>query len=279
MRILLPKGGGLVATKSEALERLQRSLDAIQGLRRLPRGSQEFTKWHRDTKIAIANTFGKDEQHVADFTEIRYTLTSCTMGTPDSAWEDAYRRGLDCAEPILRSMIEEIREYWPEKQPVAPLPRTLTDTVDSNQSNVFVVHGHDDSARESVARVLTKLGLNPIILHEQPNEGRTLVEKFESHADVSFAVVLLTPDDCGGRAGDDPSLRPRARQNVILELGYFMGRLGRERVCALVKGDLERPSDIVGVVYVPMDDERAWEMRLVRELKARNFDVDANLLI
>ena len=115
---------------------------------------------------------------------------------------------------------------------------------------VFLVHGRDESAREGTARFLEKLGLEAIILHEQPNAGRTIIEKVETFAGVAFAVVLLTPDDVGGIASNPPALNPRARQNVILELGYFIGRLGRAHVAALLKGDVEKPSDYDGVVYI-----------------------------
>ena len=122
------------------------------------------------------------------------------------------------------------------REPVAP------ETV----GNVFVVHGHDDALKESVARFLEKLQLNPIILHEQPNSGRTLIEKFEANATVGYAVVLMTRDDQCGTEG-------RPRQNVIFELGYFYGLLGRSRVAALVGEDVTRPSDFQGIVYIPLE--------------------------
>jgi predicted nucleotide-binding protein len=144
---------------------------------------------------------------------------------------------------------------------------------------VFIVHGHDEAAREGVARFLEKLDLEPIILHEQPSGGRTVIEKLEHHADVAFAVVLLTPDDVGAAAGDRDDLSPRARQNVVLELGYFAGRLGRSRVCALHKGSLELPSDIIGVVYVPLDSGGSWRLLLAKELREAGFDIDLNAAI
>lgn len=102
---------------------------------------------------------------------------------------------------------------------------------------IFIVHGHDEGAREAVARYVERLGFEPIILHEQASQGRTIIEKIEAHSDVGFAIVLLTPDDFGGRKGEEA--KDRARQNVLLELGYFVGRLGRARVCALKRGELE----------------------------------------
>jgi predicted nucleotide-binding protein len=131
------------------------------------------------------------------------------------------------------------------------------------------------AGKKAVARFVSTLGLDPIILHEQPNQGRTLIEKFEAHAEVSFAVVILTGDDsCGPAHSESP--RPRARQNVVFELGYFVGRLGRKRVCTLYEEGVEVPSDFSGIVYVPLDAAGAWRPLLARELKAAGFQVDMN---
>ena len=146
-------------------------------------------------------------------------------------------------------------------------------------SKVFLVHGHDESAKESTARFLEKLSLEAIILHEQPNAGRTIIEKVECYAEVAFAVVLLTPDDIGGKQESEPAFKSRARQNVILELGFFLGRLGRKHVAALIKGDVEKPSDYDGVAYIPMDQAGAWKFELARELKAAGLNVDLNDVI
>jgi predicted nucleotide-binding protein len=139
----------------------------------------------------------------------------------------------------------------------------------------FIVHGHDEAARELVARFIERLGLVPVILHEQPNKGSTIIEKLEENADVSFGVVLLTPDDEGKKKGDS-ALRDRARQNVLLELGYFIGRLGRKHVCALHKGSVEIPTDYLGVLFVPFDDSGGWQLKLAKELKAAGFFIDMN---
>lgn len=139
---------------------------------------------------------------------------------------------------------------------------------------IFVVHGHDEGARETVARFIERIGFEAIILHEQANRGRTVIEKVEAHGDVGFAVVLLTPDDVGGTSPE--ALHPRARQNVILELGYFVGLLSRARVCALRKGDVEIPSDFAGVVYQPFDDHGGWKAALARELQEVGYDIDWN---
>jgi predicted nucleotide-binding protein len=145
---------------------------------------------------------------------------------------------------------------------------------------VFVVHGRDNAAKESTARFLEKLRLQAVILHEQPSSGRTIIEKFENYSeDVGFAVVLLTPDDIGGINAKAHELNPRARQNVILELGYFIGRLGRTNVCALYKGGIELPSDYQGVVYIEMDDHDAWKTKLAQELVQAKVPIDLSGLI
>lgn len=140
---------------------------------------------------------------------------------------------------------------------------------------VFIVHGHDGEARETVARFLTMIGFTPIILHEQANRGRTIIEKVEANSDVGFAIVLLTPDD-EGKARNSTHLEPRARQNVLLELGYFIGCLGRDHVCALKRGSVEIPSDFAGVVWETMDSGDGWKQVLGRELEAAGHNIDWN---
>ena len=146
---------------------------------------------------------------------------------------------------------------------------------------VFIVHGHDDVMKLAVARAITDLGLKPIILHEQPNAGKTIIEKFERDSDVGFAVASLSPDDMAYASAAEPNTaKPRARQNVVLELGYFVGSIGRDRVMALKRGnDLQVPSDFNGVVYTQYDDAGNWKFEPVRELKVAGYNVDANALI
>lgn len=127
--------------------------------------------------------------------------------------------------------------------------------------------------RESVARYVGALGLEAVILHEQPNLSRTLIEKLEAHADVDFAIVLLSPDDEVVK-GMTKDRERRARQNVIFELGLFVGKLGRQRVCALYKQGVELPTDYAGVAYVKFDADDGWRLKLVKELKAAQVPVD-----
>jgi len=146
-------------------------------------------------------------------------------------------------------------------------------------ANVFVVHGHDDTMRERVARLLEQLGLHPVILREQTDAGRTVIEKFEHHAlEAAFAVILLSPDDVVRHRDDTewPTKPNRARQNVILEMGYFMGRLGRARTAALYVPGTELPSDLHGLLYIAFDEH--WPLRLAKELRDAGLAVDLNRL-
>lgn len=172
----------------------------------------------------------------------------------------------------------DIPHYGIERKPVE-LSKETTRTPNLLVSRkIFIVHGHDEGSKEGVARFLQNVGFEPIILHERPNMGRTIITKFHEEAsDVSYAVVLVTPDDTGGVNSD--SLRPRARQNVVFELGYFIGKLGFGKVAALVKGDVETPSDVDGVVYIPFDNAGGWKNQLARELKGAGYEIDGNLLL
>ena len=167
-------------------------------------------------------------------------------------------------------MIDEIKEYWADDDQTheKPSPTKTGKRLDTNE--VFIVHGRDESTKQTVARFLEKLSLTPTILHEQPNSGRTLIEKFEQHAQkAAFAVILLTPDDVGAVVGEEDNLKPRARQNVILELGYFLGTpWTSHRVCPLIVEGVEIPSDYDGVAYVRLDEFEGWELKLIRELRA-----------
>jgi predicted nucleotide-binding protein len=145
-------------------------------------------------------------------------------------------------------------------------------------SKVFIVHGHDRASKAEVAGFIRKLGFEAIILHERPNKGRALITKFREEAEgAGFAVVLMTPDDLG-RAEKAADLNPRARQNVVFELGFFIGKLGPEHVAALVEGDIEIPSDFDGVVYISLD-EADWQTKLGIELQEAGYKFDWNNLM
>lgn len=190
---------------------------------------------------------------------------------------EGYRRGIESAvlklktlKELLEERLQDATDVFPSGSGAKPQEKFL------NTRRVFVVHGRDEAAKDAVARFLSRLDLNPIILHEQPNQGRTIIEKFEAHSAVDYAVVIFTPDDVGHPTNEPEKARPRARQNVVLELGFFLGSLGRQRICVLYKGDVEIPTDYNGVLYVPMDDNGAWRLSIAREMKNAGVAVDLN---
>ena len=189
--------------------------------------------------------------------------------------------GLALKSGYIEGLIAKDETQSTAEIPGNPSPQnTGIAQISLSSRRVFVVHGHDNEVKETTARFLDKLGLDPVILHEQPNQGRTIIEKFEvSSSDVAFAVVLLTPDDVGGTKDDTPHLKPRARQNVILELGYFLGRLGRTRVCALHRGGVELPSDYQGVLYIEFDSAGAWKAKLAQEFVEAKLTINLQGLI
>jgi predicted nucleotide-binding protein len=166
----------------------------------------------------------------------------------------------------VRSLEEDLAETQSEPSSAASM-ETLK-AVASDE--IFVVHGRDEAAKNEVARCIERAGLTAVILHEQPSAGKTIIEKFEKHGSAAgFAVVIATPDDIGGTTESDR--QPRARQNVIGEMFWFAARLGRDRVCALIRGQVEMPSDFAGVGYTPMDDHGGWKRKLLQELDAAGY--------
>lgn len=147
-----------------------------------------------------------------------------------------------------------------------------TNPGEFNTKQVFIVHGHDDIAKLEMASFVKGLGLEPIILSQQASSGRTIIEKIEHYSNVGFGVILYTPCDVGAKAGTLSSAY-RARQNVVFEHGYLIGKLGRPRVAAIVKGQVETPNDISGVVYVALDDHGNWKEHLTNEMRAVGYSV------
>jgi predicted nucleotide-binding protein len=159
-----------------------------------------------------------------------------------------------------------------------PTPANSSPSAATKSNRVFIVHGHDHASKNELELFLKELGLDPIVLHRQPDEGQTVIEKFEKYSDVGYAFVLLTPDDIGYPAADDllademRSKAKRARQNVVLEFGYFIGRLSRANVCCLYMGGVELPSDIHGLLYKEFHKSVQEVFYTIRkELEARKY--------
>ena len=144
------------------------------------------------------------------------------------------------------------------------------------RTEVFISHGQDEEATITLAKFVEKLGLKPTFLDEQSSNGLTVIKHLEEYAEnAGFAIALLTPDDVGALKGEsDRQLNPRANQNVIFELGYFIGKLNSNQVCLLYKEGVELPSDIRDVAYVPMDSADGWKLKLSQEMQNAGLPID-----
>jgi len=163
-----------------------------------------------------------------------------------------------------------------ENKPESFPKRNTKNTKNKKIKNkVFIVHGHDNETKQEVSRYIESLNIEAIILHEQASSGMTIIEKIEHYSsEADFALVLYTACDLGRGIKETKSHpRNRARQNVIFEHGYLMAKLGRENVCALVKGEIETPNDISGVVYVGLDTAGAWKLEVNKELQACGYEI------
>jgi predicted nucleotide-binding protein len=228
------------------------------------RSLEAYTEWSARARSFLAKTF-PDE--VAEFNNLH----------EDNAM--TWKRGLASQRGLLEGLAAKAEDTVGIMAALAP-SRAVPGVPESTPSKkVFVVHGHDHDAKDKVARFLERLKLEPIVLHEQANEGRTVIEKFEAYANVGFAVVLLTPDDVGALATERTNLNSRARQNVVLELGYFLGKLKRNRVCALYKEGVEFPSDYAGVLYAKLDSAGEWRAKLAQDLSAAGIPIDVDGLL
>lgn len=152
-------------------------------------------------------------------------------------------------------------------------------SIEAANRKIFVVYGHDEGARNQLDAMLRRWGLEPLILDQLPSKGQTIIEKLEEYtADVGFGVVLSTPDDEGHRRGKEDERTFRARQNVVLELGMLLTKLGRQKVAILLKDQekMERPSDIQGLIYIPFKDNLQKDAGsvLAKEMAAQGYNID-----
>lgn len=269
----------LVVPKEEAQQKIQERIDVGNGILVKPIDSKQV--------------LDKVEKEKLNWSKYNSELLNRLFD--NSTMADEYNRwfgGAVSMRPSFHELVHDLRESMEDKiarlesirDRLELIPEIISKSslkISSKKeigNKVFLVHGHDDAARETVARFLEKLTLEVIILRDEPDKGRTIIEKIEDYSDVGFAVVLLTPDDKGTSVSEE-EYKFRARQNVIFEWGYFIGKLGRGRVSALYKEGIEMPSDYSGVLYIPFDNNGGWQMKLAREIREAGLDIDINKLL
>lgn len=217
----------------------------------------DFTEWQQMTKAVIKRLFVDHAEKIKDFESISYRPGVTTNLTPKEVWPNAYEKGLNQAIGLLNALKYELK--LSVKDDISEKPNAIM------QSNTcFIVHGHNNEIKLEVKDFVTaELKLRPIVLHQKPNEGKTVLEKFEKHADVDFAVCVWSADDEGNEKGSSIT-KLRARQNVIIETGFFWGKLGRDRVIVLLEDGVEIPSDYAGMLYIKYSGN--WMEELRREV-------------
>ena len=224
------------------------------------KGTVEYKRYRSAAHLDTASVF------IGDTTPLHEVIEGLQHGKD---------RSIEILEGIKRLFLEEIDLTAP-----APVDQMVQNVQsDSISRDIFIVHGSDHGARDAVARFLERLDLSPIILDEEASKGRTIYQKFFDHSTVVYAVVLFTPDDVGGPADESASMRPRPRQNVVYELGFFSAKLGHRNVCVLYSDGVEIPSDLSGVIYIPLDNSGAWNLRLAKEMKGAGIEIDMNQVI
>ncbi|MEE0544873.1 MAG: nucleotide-binding protein [Faecalibacterium sp.] len=251
-------------------ERFKKIYDDIDVLieHRVITSSQEFISWKTRAERFLRTHYGENSKEAVDFGNTHFSLMIYTFNETESDYIEACKSGLVESKAVFEVYLEELKE-----NDVTPDNEATQDNSIS-KSKVFVVHGHDEALKQEVARIVEKQGLEAIILSEQANQGKTIIEKIEENADVGAAICLFTKDDYG-RAKDASEDKLRARQNVVFEAGYFMGKLGRGNVIIVADKDLELPSDMQGVVYT---DSKNWKIEVLQGLDKIGYAVDFNRL-
>jgi len=227
-----------------------------------------FNKWRIEVKNLLSMTCGIDSVHYQEF-----------ISTEKSVGFYTHHTLFDRLKPVFLAAKGDYLGGFMESLVQVDTVSHATANTDNLfvKDKVFIVHGHDNEMKLEVARFLEKLNINPVILHEQANAGKTIIEKFEKFSEVGYAIVLYSPCDVGKEKFGKGKLQSRARQNVVFEHGYLLGKLGRDKVTALIKPNIEKPSDTDGVVYIEYDAGN-WKILMATELQNAGFNVDLNLL-
>ncbi|QOR36154.1 nucleotide-binding protein [Clostridium sp. 'deep sea'] len=220
-------------------------------------------------ELYINKIFGKNSEYLVILSEIQFGCwNTCNEDLQRYSWQKATNKLCNLITIILEDLsltTDDIKCY---KKKLA-------------NDKVFIIHGHDGELKQEVARFIEKLGLKAVILHEQIKTGETIMERIEGYSNIGFAIALLSPDDkvLSSNLSGKSSETYRARQNVIFEMGFFIGRIGRNRVFTIVKGEnLEILSDFGGVVYYSYDND-CWKLSLIKALNNVEYKVDANSLL
>lgn len=274
-------------------ERLKEFYDEADKLIRnkVTAGDQRFKDWELKVSRYLSHRYGiqsvemeefrKTEfEDVFDFDNAEKKIETCRKGLEATKrtfkiyLKEISKEMLENAQKSMRQQLREMQKERYEDGMLMNASQEVSMKKAKEYKKVFIVHGHDNGLKQEVARLVEKQGLEAIILSEQANRGKTIIEKFEEHSDVGAAICLFTGDDYG-RTKDAEEDKLRARQNVVFEAGFFMGKLGRENVVLIANPDIEIPSDLKGFVYT---NEKSWQIDALKELKTIGYAIDLNKL-
>lgn len=243
-------------------ETLQYIIDEIDVLinNKVTSSDPKFAAWKVKIERYLINKYGENSYEIKEFNKLHFCLVAMTFETSHNDYVEACRADLLTAKEILSIYLNDTETHY----------ETESSNTMSDFGKVFIVHGHDEALKQKVARIIERQGIEVIILNEKPNKGKTIIEKIESYSDVNAAICLFTPDDICS----DGTKRPR--QNVVFEAGYFMGKIGREKVICIANDEFEILSDLQGVIYVNTNN---WEIDILKELRAIGYNVDLNKLL
>lgn len=248
------------------IERLKDVIDDIDNLidAKVDSSSNSFKIWKTKAERVVINIFGENSFEHKKFKSTLFCLCAFTFSTPDEEFVKACKEDLEMTKGIFLSYLEELennnRESFDEKK----------------YDSIFIVHGHDGELKLEVDKLIKGQGIEAVVLSDQVNGGRTIIEKFvEESSRCSAAIILMTADD-EAKEKESNEYKYRARQNVIFEAGYFIGMIGRNRVIIIVEKGVDIPSDLQGVVYTSKTD---WKLEVLKELKRIGFSIDANKLL
>ena len=224
----------------------------------------DFKAWKTDVQLCLSGLYGENSIQFKNFNS-RHFSPMVIGGNTD--WHKPYVRDLETTKKEFERYICDFEEEG--------INTNMGKNRTSN-NKVFIVHGHDGELKEKVARRLEQQGIEAIILSEQVNRGRTIIEKLEAYSDVNVAIILFTQDDLGVAKEEKGNEKYSARQNVVFEAGYFMGYLGRENIIMIADENVEIPGDLSGMVYTTRD---SWDFEMLKELNAAGMKVNMNKLL
>ena len=271
-----------VVDEMNSYEKLKRVCEEVDPLlaKCVTAESPEFKAWQVKAENILTKCYGMESRELYRFRNIIFYPRYAYATQSDEV--NLCAEGLKEAKAYFEVYLEEIEDNCAENvssdvSGISGEAKFVEKKVNSTRKKkVFIVHGHNDALKQEVARIIEKQGIEAVILSEQANQGKTIIEKIEENADVDAAICLFTGDDYGRAKGTEvEENKLRARQNVVFEAGYFMGKLGRKNVIIVADKNLELPSDMQGVVYT---DAGNWKTEVLQGLDKLGYVIDFNKL-